>query len=175
MFLTLIGYRGSGKTSVAAALTQKLGLPTVDSDKIVQERAGCTIAEIFSRQGEGAFRDLEEAVIAEVLNGPDAILSAGGGAILRETTRDRMQNAGPVVWLVASPAELRRRIEADQVNSAQRPGLTTAGLLQEIESVLQARLPLYEQASTLKIDTEGKTAETIADEIIRSLQSTGRN
>lgn len=175
MFLTLIGYRGSGKTSVAAALSRMLGLPTFDSDKIVQDRAGCTIAEIFSRQGETAFRDLEEAAITDVLSGPDAILSAGGGAILRESTRTRMRSAGPVAWLVASPTELRRRIETDQVNSSQRPSLTTAGLLQEIESVLQTRLPIYEQASTLKIDTEGKTAESIADEIISSLQMTGRN
>lgn len=170
MFLTLIGYRGSGKTSVAAGLAQKLGLPAVDSDLLVQQRAGCSIKEIFERQGETAFRNLEAEVIADILSGPGAILSAGGGAILRDNTRERMRSAGPVVWLTATPEELGRRIAADQVSAAQRPSLTNAGLLQEIESVLHTRIPLYEEASTLQIETERKSPDEIADEIIAALR-----
>ena len=169
MFLTLIGYRGSGKTSVAEALAQKLGLTAVDSDQIIQQRAACTIKQIFERQGETAFRNLEAEVIADILSGPGTILSAGGGAILRENTRERMRSVGPVVWLTATPEELGRRIAADQVSSAQRPSLTDAGLLQEIESVLQQRTPIYEAASTLQIETEGKSPEEIAEEIIAAL------
>lgn len=172
MFLTLIGYRGSGKTSVAEGLAQKLGLTAVDSDQLIQQRAGCSIKEIFERQGETAFRDLEAEVIADILSGPGTILSAGGGAILRESTRERMRSTGPVVWLTATPEELGRRIAADQVSSAQRPSLTDAGLLQEIESVLQQRIPIYKEASTLQIETEGKTPEQIADEIIAALNLT---
>ena len=175
MFLTLIGYRGCGKTSAAVALAKRLALPTFDSDRIVQERAGCSIQEIFEQQGELSFRDLEERVIAEILLSPQGILAAGGGAILRETTRNRMRNAGHVIWLTASVEELGRRIASDPESPAQRPNLTEAGLLQEIESVLLSRLPAYEAASTLRIETGEKSTDEVADEIVRSLRLTGRD
>ena len=170
MMLTLIGYRGCGKSSVAAVLAQRLRWPVVDADRLIQDRAGCTISEIFSRHGEAYFRDLEETVIAESLTTSPGILSAGGGAVLRSSTRDRMRQAGPVVWLEASVSELARRIATDQGSSAQRPSLTGAGLLEEIESVLSQRLPVYREAATLRIGTENKSPDEVAEEIIRDLQ-----
>lgn len=170
MIVTLIGYRGSGKSSVAAALRDRLGWPVLEADRLIQERAGCSISEIFSRQGEKHFRDLEEAVITELLRKPSGILSAGGGAVLRTTTCERMRQAGPVVLLEASVSELARRISADQVSASQRPSLTDAGFLGEIEAVLTARQPIYHEAATHRIWTENKSPEAIAEEIIRDLQ-----
>lgn len=169
MILTLIGYRGSGKTIVAQALHNRLALPAVDADQIIQNRAGSTIREMFQRQGEPFFRDLEEQTLAELLARDNAVISAGGGAVLRQTTRDRMRAAGPVIWLEASVDELARRIAADQVSAAQRPSLTDSGLLQEIESVLKARAPLYTETATHRVWTEGKTPDQIASEIIDAL------
>lgn len=170
MILTLIGYRGSGKTIVAQALQNRLALPAVDADHLIQNRAGCSIREMFQRQGEPFFRELEEQTLAELLARDNAVISAGGGAVLRQTTRDRMRAAGPVIWLEASVDELARRIAADQTSAAQRPSLTDSGLLQEIESVLKARLPLYAEAATHRVWTEGKTPDQIASEIIDALK-----
>ncbi|MFO1021301.1 MAG: shikimate kinase [Planctomycetales bacterium] len=102
MNLILIGYRGSGKTSVGRELSRRLGWPCIDADDLIEARAGCSIREMFETRGEPYFRDLEEEVVAEILRGNSQIISPGGGAILRETTRARMRASGPVVWLQGS-------------------------------------------------------------------------
>jgi len=185
MRLTLIGYRGSGKTSVAKALANRLGWSCVDADQVIEEQAGCTIREIFERHGEPYFRDLEERVLAELLGNGGAesaeesgsrenrVISAGGGAILREATRQRMRNSGPVIWLEASPAELIRRISADTASQTQRPELTNQGLLGEVATVLENRLPLYQETATERISTEGKSPAEIADQILAQMNLAG--
>lgn len=169
MIVTLIGYRGSGKTSVGRELSRRLGWPCIDADDLIEERAGCSIREMFQTRGEAYFRDLEEEVIAEILTGESKIVSPGGGAILRETTRRRIQAAGPVVWLQGSVEVLGRRLEGDQGSGDRRPGLTSKGMLDEIRDVLTQREPLYRDLATLILNTDDRSVTVLGDEILRKL------
>lgn len=170
MIVTLIGYRGSGKTSVGRELSRRLGWPCIDADDVVEERGGCSIREMFEQRGERFFRDLEEEVVADILKGESKIVSPGGGAILRETTRRRIQEAGPVIWLQGSVEVLGRRLEGDGGSGDRRPGLTSKGMLDEIRDVLTRREPLYRSMATLVLSTDQKSVEQLADEILRELQ-----
>lgn len=167
--ITLIGYRGTGKTTVARLLAGALGYRWVDADDEVEKRAGATIAEIFAESGERGFRDREARVVADLCRLERAVLALGGGAVLRHANREVIRSAGgPVVWLTASPQTILDRLAADAATTSRRPDLTVGGLA-EIEQLLETRLPLYRECATLVVDTEGKTPQTIADEILGRL------
>lgn len=166
----LIGYRGTGKSTVARQLAEQLEAQAVDSDELIAQRAGCSIAEIFAQQGEPAFRDLEQQVVAELAAGEPQVVALGGGAVLREANRQAIAGA-PVVWLQASPAVLAQRLAADSISASQRPSLTRAGLLGEIEQVLTERTPVYRQCATFEVDTEGRSPAEVAEVIYRQLTS----
>src|SRR5436190_19410550 len=101
MNLFLIGYRGSGKTTVAAALAQRLGWPWIDADVELERRAGRSIKEIFATEGEAGFRDRESATLANLAQRDGWIVALGGGAVLREQNRQAIAGRGKVVWLRA--------------------------------------------------------------------------
>src|SRR3954468_2686596 len=101
MNVFLIGYRGSGKSTVAVALSERLGWPWIDADAELERRAGKTIKQIFDEHGEQAFRDLESAVVDDLVRRDRHIIALGGGAILRETNRQALSGRGPIVWLKA--------------------------------------------------------------------------
>lgn len=164
----LMGYRGTGKTTVARRLAELLRCDSVDSDDLVEQRGYRTIAEIFAEEGEQAFRDLEQQVVVELCGGPARVISLGGGAVLREANRQAI-GGHHVVWLMASPAAIAERLAADQLSSARRPSLTGAGLLSEIEQVLAERTPIYQRCATMEVDTQGLSPQRVADEIYRQL------
>jgi shikimate kinase len=166
MILTLIGYRGTGKSSVAPILARRLAWDFADADIELERRAGRTIREIFASDGEAAFRDLERQVLVDLLQKSELVLAAGGGAILRADTRADLRRAGPVVWLQASPATLAARLAVDPISASQRPALTVGGGLDEIRSVLAEREPFYRETATILISTEDRTAQEIAEEIL---------
>ena len=173
MILSLIGYRGTGKTTVARHLALRLGWDWVDADVEIELRAGKSIRAIFEDDGEPAFRDLETTIITELAGRDRLVVAAGGGAILRPQNRQALAAGGPRVWLAASPATIQARIEADETTRQRRPSLiggTT--LVEEIERLLAVRLPLYRESASLEIDTEGKTPAEIAAEIAQRLQLT---
>jgi shikimate kinase len=169
MNLFLIGYRGSGKTTVAAALAGQLGWPWIDADLELERRAGKSIKQIFAESGEQAFRELESAVIADLAGGERQIIALGGGAILRDENRQAIAGRGQVVWLQASPATLLERIHADPATAERRPNLTGQGGLAEIRELLAARTPLYAACADLTIDVERLSPEEIARVIVDSL------
>jgi shikimate kinase len=169
MNVFLIGYRGSGKSTVAAALSQRLGWPWLDADAELERRAGKTIKQIFDDQGEQAFRELESAVVADLARRDQQIVALGGGAVLREQNRASLANRGKIVWLKASPESLLARIEADKTTAARRPNLTSHGGLAEIRKLLADRTPIYEASADLTIDTEKKSPADIARQIIEGL------
>ena len=167
MGIALIGYRGSGKTSVGRRLAERRGFAFVDADAELVRRAGRSIRDIFEQQGEGAFRDLESAVLDDVLKLPAAILSLGGGVILREANRKRLIESGLArVYLRADAQTLHDRIHADPATAANRPALThLGGGVEEIQTLLAAREPLYREVATHELDVTGLTV----DEVVRRL------
>ncbi|MDR1485747.1 MAG: shikimate kinase [Planctomycetaceae bacterium] len=162
--MILIGYRGTGKTTVASILSERYSIPAIDSDKEIERESGMSIAEIFSRHGEVGFRDIEESVIARILaNSKEIILASGGGAILRESTRNKFRKTGQVVWLQASPEVVLKRMQNDVASLTTRPNLTSLLPLDEIISLIEKRKPLYEQTATFTINTDNLTPTQIAD------------
>jgi shikimate kinase len=169
MVITLIGYRGTGKSTVGPRLAARLGWTFLDADPEIERRAGQTIRDIFQHRGEAEFRRLEADFLAEALQRNDLVLAPGGGAILNEATRERMKNAGPVVWLSAPIDVIAGRMDADATTAERRPALTALPPRAEIEELLAKRTPLYAQAASLKVETGGRSVESIVDEILDSL------
>lgn len=165
----LIGYRGTGKTSVARELAARLNRDWIDADDLIEQQAGKSIAKMFADNGEAAFRDLEAKVVEDLSRTSGAIISLGGGAVLRESNRRAICDAGPVVWLTASIDSIVARLASDAATASRRPNLTSAGGRDEIESLLNQRRPLYRECATLIVDTEGKTVAQVADEIAAQL------
>jgi shikimate kinase len=165
MNLFLVGYRGSGKTTVARLLAPLLGWQALDADEELERRAGRTIQQIFAESGEPTFRDLETAIVAEFAGRDRQVFSLGGGVVLREQNRQAIRQGGKAIWLRAAPATLRARIEADATTAARRPNLTAAGGLAEIEHLLAVRAPLYQALADYIVDADGRRPEAIAEEI----------
>jgi shikimate kinase len=162
----MFGYVAIGLSSAARALAERLGWDWVDADNEIEARAGKSIAEIFSVDGEQAFRDAESQVVAELAARDRTVLALGGGAVLREENRRALESRGPVVWLTASPETLWRRIQGDPATSSRRPNLTIAGGITEIIATLDARRPIYRQCADLEVDTEERTPAEVADAIL---------
>lgn len=171
--LALIGYRGTGKTTVARLLAERCGVDWIDADVEVERRAGKSIAEIFAELGEAQFRQLEAEVVAELCGRPSGILALGGGAVLSEASRDHLAQCHGVVWLTASATTIAKRLAADTTTSDRRPNLTNHGGRTEIEQVLAKRTPIYRACATLQVDTEDKRPAEIADEIFAAVYGSG--
>jgi shikimate kinase len=170
MVITLIGYRGSGKTTVAQALAVHLGWNWIDADTVVEEAAGCTIKEIFAAEGESGFRDRERNALASLFTRDKLVLAAGGGAILNPLTRREMKVAGPVVWLQASVAKLATRIDSDPATAERRPNLAGGGI-DEISRLLAEREPLYRECASVTIYTDALDVSEIVERIAVALGS----
>ena len=134
---------GSGKSTVGRQLARRLGLPFFDSDHLIEQRLGCSIREYFAREGEAAFRDVEEQVLADLARGASAVVATGGGAVLREANRSNLRAAGRVIYLRSSPEELHRRLRHD----TQRPLLQVADPLARLRTLYAERDPLYRDAA----------------------------
>jgi shikimate kinase len=165
----LIGYRGTGKSSVARELAARLGYGCIDTDDEIERRVGKNIAAIFAEEGEAAFRDAEVSVVTDVTNRRRIVVALGGGAVLREENRLAISQAGAIVWLTASVETILQRIAADQSTAQRRPNLTKAGGPAEVETLLANRTPIYRRCATLVVDTNGKTPAQVADEIVAKL------
>ncbi len=171
MNLFLIGYRGCGKSSVAPLVAEHLGWEVVDSDHVIQTEAGTTIAQIFEKQGESAFRSLEENTIAQLAQQDKRVISLGGGAPMFEANRNVMARTGKAVYLSAPAEVLWSRISGDDVSGTQRPDLTDGGGLGEVRNVLAARDSVYAACADCKIDSGDLTVQEVGDRILQWWQS----
>jgi len=169
MNLVLIGYRGTGKSTVARILAERLGWPWFDADAEIESRAGKSIAEIFAQDGESVFRDWESRVVADLATRDQAVLALGGGAVLRPENRACILQQGRVAWLTAPPETLWQRIQNDQLTAGRRPDLTAAGGITEIIATLAARREVYRQCAHCEVDTQAKTPEQTAEAILEAL------
>jgi shikimate kinase len=158
--MILLGYRGSGKTTIGRQLAEKMNMPFVDTDDRVIALAGCTIREIFERKGESYFRDLESLAVREACN-KSAIIALGGGAILREENRRYLlQSARRRIFLRCEARALHDRIHADPQTAANRPSLThLGGGIEEIRSLLAVREPIYRAVMTEELDVTDLSAD----------------
>ncbi|MBI4560048.1 MAG: shikimate kinase [Candidatus Hydrogenedentes bacterium] len=164
MNVVLIGYRGTGKSTVARLLAEQTGRRLVSTDEEIVRRVGCSIADYVNRHGWERFRDVESEVAREVGALDDTVIDAGGGIILRPENVAALKTKGPLIWLRAEPATIANRIK----DSADRPSLTGAKtFLEEIAEVLETRTPLYQAAADLTIDTDNRSPEEVACEIVR--------
>jgi shikimate kinase len=159
----LVGAPGSGKSTVGQLLADRLGVAFRDTDADVEVTAGTTIAELFVEKGEPYFRDLEAEAVRTAVATHDGVLALGGGAIVREETR-QVLSGQRVAYLEVNLAE-----------AASRAGLSTARPLLlgnvrgQLGQLLNQRKPLYEQVATITVSTVGRTAEEVADLIIKEL------
>lgn len=167
--LYLTGYRGTGKTSVARLLADRLEVSAIDLDAMVEQTAGITIHEIFEQSGESGFRDLESSSLVTVSQMPPAVVSLGGGAVLRRENRERIAATGTCVWLDAEVETIAQRLGTDETTPLRRPALTSMDALEEIRHLLDERRPVYEEASQHRIDTTHRTVDQVADDVLALL------
>lgn len=165
--LFLTGYRGSGKSTIGKLVASHLSRAFVDTDVEIELQSGNTIAEIFARSGEAAFRDLESKHISQLrsLTEP-AVVSLGGGSILRQENRECIKQLGRTVWLQASPENICDRISKDVNTQTRRPKLSKLGDLEEIRSILAERSVLYEEVADMCVSTDELSMESAAMKIV---------
>lgn len=162
--LVLVGPPGAGKTTVGRVLARRLGVPFTDADALVVQRAGKSIADIFTQDGEPAFRVLEREVVAEALEGGDGVLALGGGAVLADDTRERLRGHR-VVYLSVGLADGLRRTGM----STARPLLAGVNPRATFKALLDARIPLYREVATVEVDTVRRSANQVAHAVLDAL------
>jgi shikimate kinase len=164
--IVLIGFMGSGKSTVGRELHQRLGYPLVDMDQVIEQRAGKSIAAIFAAVGEEGFRDMETHLLEELNDtaAPRRIISTGGGVIGRKENRTILRHLGYVVWLHAPTAVILDRTAKNR----ERPLLHTEDPAARIEALLAVRKPLYAETAHMKIETAGLDCKELATGILES-------
>ncbi|MCJ0764989.1 shikimate kinase [Variovorax terrae] len=167
--IALIGLPGSGKSTVGRQFARRLGLPFLDSDHVIEQRLGCSIREFFEREGEAAFRDVEESVIDELSQQHEGVLSTGGGVVLRPANRVHLRERGKVVYLRSSPEEVFRRLRHDQ----SRPLLQVADPLGRLRDLYAERDPLYRETAHFLLETGRPSVATLVNMIVMQLELAG--
>ena len=165
--IMLIGFMGSGKTTVGKLLSGRLGIPFEDTDERIESRLGITISEIFASKGEAYFRDEEtrELKLLQEESG-SRVISAGGGLPVRAENRALMKDLGTTVYLTASVKTLAKRLAGDTT----RPKLQGADLESRIISLMNQREEIYRSCADLTIATDDTDAQEICEEIIRMIR-----
>jgi shikimate kinase len=164
--IVLIGMMGAGKSSVGRSLQRRTGLARIDTDEMLTERFGASIAQIFEKQGEEKFRDAETETLRKLTPDRPTIIVTGGGIVLRPDNVDLLKRLGTVVWLTADEATLFER--ASRRND--RPLLQKENPRPVFSELFRQRDPLYGAAADLRIDTAGKNHDQVADTILMKLE-----
>lgn len=171
MNLYLIGYRCTGKSSVGRLLAEAMDWTFVDMDQELVSEAGIPIEEIVDSRGWKYFRDQESKLLQQLSRATEQVISTGGGVVTVPENITIMHGSGKVVWLHASPGTIAARMEADKSTDDQRPPLHGDDSVVEIEEVLAERLPLYDEAMHLQVETDDLSVEEVSESIIRWLKT----
>lgn len=163
--VVLIGFMGTGKTSIGKALSLQMSRPLVDIDSYIEKQEKKKIAEIFETRGEAYFRRIEGQVVREMSERSGLVLTTGGGAVLDEANRKALKKNGIVVALYSEPETIYRRVK----DSSHRPLLKNADVMGEIQRMLEIRRPFYEEAD-IKLHTDNYTPKDAAKKIIDELK-----
>ena len=164
--LYLVGMMGSGKTSTGRPLAERLGYGFVDADAVIEQAAGCSIPDIFDRDGEAGFRSLESQVLSAISQRHSLVVATGGGVVTQPENWG-MLHSGIVIWLDVMPDQLLQRLNAD---STVRPLLQTADPEAALNALLNERRPLYAEAD-LTVVINDETPEAVADGILQLVPS----
>lgn len=168
--IVLVGMPGSGKSTVGRQLARRLGMRFFDSDHVIEQQLGCSIRDFFAQEGEERFRDLEhETLDALSAAHADAVLSTGGGSVLRPENRALLHARGRVVYLRSSPEELFRRLRHDTT----RPLLQVANPLQKLRDLYEQRDPLYRETAHFIIETGRPSVAMLVNMIVMQLELAG--
>lgn len=163
--LFLIGFMGTGKTTISEELQKKTGRELLDMDKEIERKEGKTVSEIFEQEGEDYFRNLETEFLKEMQKKESVIVSCGGGVPLREVNVEEMRKSGVIVLLSATPQTIYERVK----DSHDRPILEENKSAAFIQKLMEKRQPFYQKAADLEICTDGKSVEKIVKEITDAL------
>lgn len=153
---------GSGKTTIAKRLANKMGRELIEMDETIEAEEGCSINQIFETHGEAYFRDLESKLVARIAEHGNTVVSCGGGAVLREENVLNMRKNGKIIYLSATPETIFERVK----NSNNRPLLNGNMNVEYIAQLMEKRLPIYEQAADIVIDVNNKEKFEIVAEIL---------
>jgi shikimate kinase len=164
--VVLVGMMGAGKSTIGRRLSARLRLPFLDADTEIEAAAGMSIPDIFETHGEPHFRDGEARVIARLLEGGPAVLATGGGAFMREDTRNRVHEKAVSIWLKADAEIIMKRVK----RRADRPLLQTADPAATVGRLIREREPVYQHAD-LTISSRDVPHEKIVEECIEALHA----
>jgi shikimate kinase len=167
--LALVGLPGSGKSTVGRQLARRLGWTFTDSDHEIEQRIGCSISSFFAREGEPAFRDVEESVIAELMQSTRGVIATGGGAVLRPANRERLRAGAQVIYLRSTPEEVHRRVRHDR----NRPLLQVADPMARLRALYEERDPLYRETAHFVIETGRPSVSALVSMILSQLELAG--
>ncbi len=161
----LIGFMGSGKTSTAIELCDKLEISEIDTDKFITERVGMSIPEIFETKGEEQFRKYETSTLVRISQMSPRVVACGGGIVLNKINVKKMKRMGTIFLLNASPESIYERIK----DTDDRPLLKGNMNIEYISNMLKDRMPAYEAAADILINTDGLTPKDVAQRIVEAI------
>lgn len=164
--IIMVGFMGSGKTTVGKILAKKLGLEFFDTDRKIEEAQGMKITEIFEKKGEPFFRSLERDIACDISESENTVIGTGGGMVKNDEIMRLLKKNGIVVYLKATPEKLAYNLRNDNT----RPLLMGGDKLEKIRTVLEERQPLYEEVSDITVSINRKTPKKVAEEIIKKLE-----
>jgi shikimate kinase len=167
--VAFVGLPGSGKSTIGRHLARRLGWPFMDTDQVIEQRIGLSIREFFEREGEEAFRDIEQTAIDELTAGPPCVLSTGGGAVLRAANRAHLRQRSHTIYLHSSPEDVFRRLRHDR----NRPLLQVADPLARLRDLYALRDPLYRESARLVVETGRPSVPALVHQIAGELEASG--
>jgi shikimate kinase len=162
--VVLIGSPGAGKSSVGRRVAERLGVPFVDTDRLIETETGMSIADIFVDRGEDAFRDLEADAVCRGLEDCNGVLALGGGAVMRRQTQERLAGQR-VVWLKVSLHDAAQRVGMNRA----RP-LLLGNVRGTLAALLEKREPVYSAVASDVVDTSGRSVRQVADEVVKAVR-----
>ena len=167
--IILIGFMGAGKTAVGKRLASKLKMNFFDTDENIEKVSGMNVGKIFTDYGEVRFRSEETLAVKRAAALKNSVIATGGGAVLNPENFELLKGSGVVIALDASPEEIQRRVSK---RNSFRPLLGNDKSIENIISLLEKRIPIYQQAD-YRVDTTEKELEIVVDEIMEVLKNSG--
>ncbi|MCX5848641.1 MAG: shikimate kinase [Deltaproteobacteria bacterium] len=173
MKVVLIGYRATGKSTVGRIIAAKLKIAFWDTDLMVEKSMAMPIKEIVALHGWDFFREKEKDTVKFLMQKGACVIATGGGVVLERENVDLLKQAGVIIWLNAPGHDIIERLKRDARKEAVRPQFTSGNIDQETANTLKQRLPLYENAADYTVDTAGKSAAQVAEDIYQYLRKMG--